>query len=178
MNLNKEHRAEIIRKVIADVPRKYKNLHEELKKIVDADIMKFAPLSVQAVYENPETRRYLCITGSFLGRIKSFCNDSDEAIYVNTISCHNLSKKSKEQADAILAKASAENNAIKEAKTTLQGALAGVKTLKQFKEMFPELEKYAPEEVTKSSNLPALANVMAGLSSLGWPKGDDKSVAA
>ena len=52
----------------------------------------------------------------------------------------------------------------------LTAAFAGITTLKQALETFPEFKKYYPTEAEPTKNLPALANVMADLSKLGWPK--------
>jgi hypothetical protein len=50
----------------------------------------------------------------------------------------------------------------------------GISTLKQALTTFPEFKKYMPTEAEPTKNLPALANVMADLSKLGWPKGTNK----
>jgi hypothetical protein len=65
----------------------------------------------------------------------------------------------------------AEDKAIDEARIKLQGAIEGCTTRKALMTRLPEFEKYYPaEEAPMSKNLPALANVMADLSKLGWPK--------
>ena len=51
----------------------------------------------------------------------------------------------------------------------------GISTLKQALTMFPEFKKYMPTEAEPTKNLPALANVMADLSKLGWPKDAKKA---
>lgn len=52
----------------------------------------------------------------------------------------------------------------------LQYAFEGINTLKQAESTFPEFKKYYPSEAQPTKNLPALANVVADLSKLGWPK--------
>jgi O-phosphoseryl-tRNA(Cys) synthetase len=52
----------------------------------------------------------------------------------------------------------------------LTAAFEGINTLKQAESTFTEFKKYYPTEVEPTKNLPALANVMADLSKLGWPK--------
>lgn len=52
----------------------------------------------------------------------------------------------------------------------LEFAFAGISTLKQAETTFPEFKKYYPTEAQPTKNLPALANVVADLSKLGWPK--------
>ena len=59
-----------------------------------------------------------------------------------------------------------------EAERNLKNAVFGAATLKQLKTMLPEFVKYMPTESTPTANLPALANVAAGLAKLGWPKGE------
>lgn len=50
----------------------------------------------------------------------------------------------------------------------LRSAIDACKTRKQFIDRFPEFSKYAPAEDGKTSNLPAIANVVADLVKLGW----------
>jgi hypothetical protein len=52
----------------------------------------------------------------------------------------------------------------------LTGAFEGINTLKQALTAFPEFKKYYPTEESPTKNLPALANVMADLTKMGWPK--------
>lgn len=52
----------------------------------------------------------------------------------------------------------------------LTAAFEGIRTLKQAETTFPEFKKYYPTEAQPTKNLPALANVVADLSKLGWPK--------
>jgi hypothetical protein len=55
-------------------------------------------------------------------------------------------------------------------KHKLTHAFEGIRTLKAALKTFPEFKKYMPTEAEPTKNLPALANVMADLSKLGWPK--------
>lgn len=57
-----------------------------------------------------------------------------------------------------------------QAERKLLHAFSGINTLKQALTTFPEFKKYYPTEAEPTKNLPALANVMADLSKLGWPK--------
>lgn len=56
----------------------------------------------------------------------------------------------------------------------LKSAIMSCGTLAALKKTFPEFEKYYPTEEQPTKNLPALANVVADLSKLGWPKGVKK----
>lgn len=59
----------------------------------------------------------------------------------------------------------------RKARHQLEGAVKACSTLKQLQTTLPEFKKYFPTEEQPTKNLPALANVVADLSKLGWPKG-------
>lgn len=90
----------------------------------------------------------------------------------------NLSETAIDKLIDMAALAEAEFVALSQAREKLLAALTGIRTRKQFLEQFPELEKYAPADKGKPSFLPAVANVMADLSKLGFPKDktDEKKV--
>lgn len=67
-----------------------------------------------------------------------------------------------------------EDRAFNEARYALKGAIEACNTYKQLMTRLPEFEKYYPKPDAKGTNLPALANVVADLSKLGWPKGASK----
>jgi hypothetical protein len=56
------------------------------------------------------------------------------------------------------------------AQINLKSAIMACTTLKALETTFPEFKKYFPTETQPTKNLPALANVVADLSKLGWPK--------
>jgi hypothetical protein len=75
-----------------------------------------------------------------------------------------------DQIKAILAPYEEQEDERHNAESRLSHAFAGINTLKQALTTFPEFKKYYPTEEQPTKNLPALANVMADLSKLGWPK--------
>jgi hypothetical protein len=64
----------------------------------------------------------------------------------------------------------AEDRAVSDAQYALKGAIEACSTYKQLMTRLPEFEKYFPKPNAPTANLPALANVVADLSKLGWPK--------
>lgn len=54
--------------------------------------------------------------------------------------------------------------------TKLSAVVNGCNTLAQLKKMLPEFVSYFPTETEPTKNLPAVANMVADLSKLGWPK--------
>lgn len=73
--------------------------------------------------------------------------------------------------DELCKKYKAEDEAYNDARRALKGAIEACTTYKQLMTRLPEFEKYYPKPDAKTANLPALANVVADLSKLGWPKG-------
>ena len=58
-------------------------------------------------------------------------------------------------------------------KDSLRATIYSCSTLKQAKDRLPEFEKYLPSEagsLPASANLPVVANLVADLTNLGWPK--------
>ena len=64
----------------------------------------------------------------------------------------------------------AEDEARHATKRKLQGIVEGCSTLKQLQTLLPEFKQYMPTEAAPTKNLPAVANMVADLSKLGWPK--------
>ena len=58
----------------------------------------------------------------------------------------------------------------KRVREQLRFAIETCTTLKQLNERLPEFSRYYPTAEKPTANLPALANVVADLSKLGWPK--------
>lgn len=68
----------------------------------------------------------------------------------------------------------AQKEARDEARCKLSAAVMGCNTLAQLKKLLPEFISYFPSETEPTKNLPAVANMVADLSKLGWPKGKAK----
>jgi hypothetical protein len=56
----------------------------------------------------------------------------------------------------------------------LKSAIESCTTIKQLNDRLPEFKKYFPTVEKPVANMPALTNVVADLSKLGWPKGESK----
>jgi hypothetical protein len=56
----------------------------------------------------------------------------------------------------------------------LSGVVNSCNTLAQLKKLLPEFVSYFPTEAEPTKNLPAVANMVADLSKLGWPKKVEK----
>ena len=63
-----------------------------------------------------------------------------------------------------------EDNERHNTKCKLTGIVDGCSTLAGLKKLLPEFVSYFPTEQQPTKNLPAVANMVADLSKLGWPK--------
>lgn len=177
MNLTKSHKEAIVRAVIADIPRKHTvaSIEAKLQKITDAEVVKLTPKAVGDMWLNKELRHFIEYQTTNPGYMMA--NDNKTHIgslcsvrYPRSIGEKKMREAVQTEFEAIIIPFMNETAAINEAEINLKASLHGIRTLKQFKLQYPELEKYAPSEHEKSSMLPAIANVMATLSNLGWPK--------
>ena len=74
----------------------------------------------------------------------------------------------------VIAPFKAQKEARDDAHRKLSAAVHGCNTLAQLKKLLPEFISYFPSETEPTKNLPAVANMVADLSKLGWPKGKAK----
>jgi hypothetical protein len=65
-----------------------------------------------------------------------------------------------------------------DAHNKLHGAVMGCSTRAQLNKLLPEFSAYFPTESTPTKNLPAVANMVADLTKLGWPKKASKVATA
>lgn len=78
--------------------------------------------------------------------------------------------------DAIIEAAQAQRERMAEMESKLKAAINACSTDRIARERLPEFESYLPEKEEKTQYLPAVANIVADLMSLGWPKDDKKEV--
>jgi hypothetical protein len=75
-----------------------------------------------------------------------------------------------EQIESVLEPYTEENAARTRAKDKLEELVMGCSTRKQLVNLLPECEKYLPAEASTDRSLPVVANVIADMTKLGWPK--------
>lgn len=154
--INKWDKEAIVRAIMADVPMPDK---AKRKAELQADIVKLMSPEARKLYKNtPDALRTY-----HLGDIIYDGNWSSRDIIRGDVPT--------EKIDEMCKKYKAEDEAVVSARRSLKGAIESCNTYKQLMTRLPEFEKYYPKPDAKSSNLPALANVVADLSKLGWPKG-------
>ena len=76
-----------------------------------------------------------------------------------------------EQINAVLEPYINEDKGRIEARNKLTALVMGCSTRNQLVKLLPECEKYLPAEASTDRSLPVVANVIADMTKLGWPKG-------
>lgn len=154
MNLDKYTKQAIVKAIMADVPKIDTTKRAEA---INAAILKAMSPEVRKLYKTkPEALRRASVAYA-----DPHCYWTHNTV-VGDVTDEKLKeivapyKKEEEERDAMQRK--------------LVGAFEGIRTLKAALKTFPEFKKYMPTEAEPTKNLPALANVMADLSKLGWPK--------
>lgn len=153
MKLTKLHKEAIVRAIMQDTPpidkvKRAEAIIAEVVKAMSPEVRKLYKTKPDALRRRtvPYTNQYSNWSDVVVGDV------TDEKI-------KEIAAPYKLQED--------ERNAMQR---KLTGAFEGINTLKQALTTFPEFKKYYPTEAEPTKNLPALANVVADLSKLGWPK--------
>jgi hypothetical protein len=195
MNLNKTHKARIVRDIMADIPQI--DHTAQAHALLQAKAIEKMPAEVRAVYDKPELQRWLAVRfATHANHLKSsyivWQREGREAVggslYAYRIHYNNTAEDRELVTEvqgplADLSRAAEEQwKARRSMEDKLKTVLAGIRTLKQAKTLLePELHKYLPEEPPKDMK-PAQAStalvpyVVAGLREMGWPK-DQEEVA-
>ncbi len=153
MKLTKYTKQAIVRAIIHDLP--------PIDKEARATAIKEAIVKTMS----PEVRKLFKTNPTAL-RTQSVEYTNPDRWYQEVV----VGDLTKEQISAIIAPYEKQEAERREADAKLTRAFAGINTLKQALTTFPEFKKYYPTETEPTKNLPALSNVIADLSKLGWPK--------
>jgi hypothetical protein len=193
MNLNKTHKARIVRDIMADIP--VIDHSAQAQALLQAKAVEKMPAEVRAVYDNPDMRHWLAtryashhthLSGSYV----FWQNKRGAGDWLYASRCERngdpedreLLTEVQEPMFALARAAEEQWKARRSMEEKLETVLRGIRTLKQAKTLLEqELHKYLPEEPPKD-NKPAQAStalvpyVVAGLREMGWPK-DQEEVA-
>ena len=155
MKVTKYEKEAIIRAIMQDVPRTPDGV---LKAEIQEALVNAMSAPIRKLYKtHPKALRTESISSwdSGIGyRVDCIAGDAD----VQEVMKPFIAKK-KERDDAQI---------------KLSAIVNGCTTLAQLKKLLPEFISYFPTETEPTKNLPAVANMVADLSKLGWPKGKAK----
>jgi hypothetical protein len=196
MNLNKGHKAEIINRIMADIPAV--DHTAQAHALLQAKAIEKMPPEVRAVYDKPELRRWLAVRfathANHLGRGNIIWQREGElgqgtSLYAYRVH-YNDSTEDQELVTEVrgpmadLSRAAEEQDKARNSmRDKLITMLIGIRTLKQAKEMLEvELHKYLPVEPPKDAAHKAaqastalVPYVVANLREMGWPKDQEPS---
>ena len=149
----------IVRAIMADVPRVDK---DKRRKELQAAIVKLM---------SPEARKLFNKTPNALrtyhvGEITYNGSWGSREIIIGDV----IDAK----VDELCTKYKEEDRARYDIECKLKGIVETCRTVKQLNDRLPEFKKYFPTVEKPVANLPAIANVVADLTKMGWPKGETK----
>jgi hypothetical protein len=197
MQLNKDHKVEIINKIMADIPRT--NYGETINGIVQAKAYELMPAEVKVVYDNENTRKFIaqrhCIAyGDYTGGIGNVywaAKTTHDTLYLNRPHYNDMDDALTKEllaevrvaVDKAVRRAEEQGKARNSMREKLYTMLRGIRTLKQAKDMLEvELHKYLPVEPPKDAAQKAaqastalVPYVVANLREMGWPKDQEPS---
>jgi hypothetical protein len=167
MKLNKFHKQAIVRSIMADVPKVDK---DKRRAAIQAEVVKLMSPAVRKIYNTIPSALRKQHVGDL---IYNGTNWNERDIIAGDVAEKDIIAGDVAEKDikAICEPYKAEDETRYKAERSLAGVVEACSTLKQLKERLPEFTKYYPTEEAPTANLPALANVVADLSKLGWPKG-------
>ena len=157
MRLDKHTKKAIHRAIMDDVPKFFTNEDTDKQEIQAALVKAMSPLARKLYKQNPTAlaKKHFCSWDyGFRSSFDLIVGGADSA--------------------AILKPYKDANDQRSSVGKRIEGIIEGCSTLKQLKTLLPEFEKYMPSEAEPTKNLPAVANVVADLTKLGWPKGGKK----
>lgn len=151
MKLTKYQKEAIVRAIMQDVPEPAKRTVEEIQ----AAFVKAMSKDCRTAYKKvPDALRVEHYWGGSIG-----LEYGHHAFIVGDADTRTVTEELQ-----------AAYNERKATENKLSHAIMSCTTLAALKKMFPEFIDYFPTEEQPTKNLPALANVVADLSKLGWPK--------
>ena len=159
MRLTQLHKDAILRCVTNDIPA----LDEiKAKQDIITAVEKAMSPAVRKLYKtNPVALRAVDISWYDLGFCRSY-----SALVVGDVS--------KDALTEILLPYKTARAKQRDVLSQLKYALKSVNTLASAKKLLPEFISYFPTDEEPTKNLPAVTNIMADLSKMGWPKGVKK----
>lgn len=154
--ITKYDRQAIVRAIMADVPEPNK---KQRRAELQAEIVKVMSPEVRKVYKATPT----ALRTYHIGDVTyDSCDWDSRNIIAGDVDSAKIDELAQKYKD--------EDRAVNDAQYALKGAIEACSTYKQLMTRLPEFEKYYPKPDAPTANLPALANVVADLSKLGWPK--------
>jgi len=154
MRITKWDKQSIVKAIMSDVPKIDK---KKRKEELQTAIVKLMSPEVRKVYKTSPK----ALSTFHVGWLISDTSYSDRDVVRGDVS--------DKQIDDLLKKYKEEEEKRSQVERNLKNAIESCSTMKQLNDRLPEFKKYFPTVEKPVANLPALTNVVADLSKLGWP---------
>ena len=153
MKLTKSSKKAIVSAIMYDVPKYVPSFEEGVRKLQEEVVKAMSP-EVHKMYKN----RPNALAKEY---IHGYSHGFDSTFYViaGDVDMEPILEPYKVAHD--------ERYAIR---TKIEGIVEGCTTTTQLRKLLPEFDKYIPTDAEPTKNLPAVANVVADLTKMGWPK--------
>lgn len=168
--LTKYQREAFVEAVMQDVPTidYEKQAHDLVKNAALAAL----PPKVREIAQDKSLNHYLETTNHWFGY--NHGNFSSVTVYQGR-QCSYMTPEVEAKLEEIIELAKAQDERLNETRSKVKAAIGGCTTDRMARERLPEFIKYLPEPEEKTPYLPAVANIVADLVSLGWPKDGEKA---
>lgn len=164
MKLNKAHKEQFVDSILEDTP--FENYTEQVHKVVNDMLKEMIPKEILKIWNSNTLKgflktRYISFNCIGIQSIEVPLEWEDCRIILQNHRINELIEKQRLIHQEFFA-----------LKEKLSDAIASVRTVKQAKELMPELAQYLPDEKSeKLKYAPAvIANLASDLTKAGWPK--------
>jgi len=166
MKLTKYDRQAFVKGVMADIPKE--DYKEQVRALILEDSIQALPKKLQDAARDATCKDYL-ETGTFYSRGLGTSFTVYDRRWNGRYAPSATAQKKLQELEALH---QAQQKKLDDVESKLTASIEACSTLKVAKERLPEFEKYLPADRTpeKGAYLPAVANLVADLATLGWPK--------
>ncbi len=156
MKLSKMTKEAIVRAIWNEVPEVD---YKARKEAIQAALVEMFASEVKAIYKKRPNALH---KGIYSGVFSYEMSYQERYLIVADLT--------EEQINSVLDPYTEEDAARTRAKDKLKELVMGCSSRKQLVNLLPECEKYLPAEASTDRSLPVVANVIADMTKLGWPK--------
>jgi hypothetical protein len=166
MRITAYHKERFIENVKAEIPTK--DYMEQARTMVQKAAVELLPPKLKALYDEGIYANYFA---------KKFVYANNGHVYLNITvdnDAFELKGSLLKEVQDLLKLQGEQSTRMKGVETKLRAEIAHVHTDTKLKELYPELIKYMPAEVTSlTPNVPTASSIVSNLKDLGFPKGRD-----
>lgn len=168
MRLTNTIRDAFVRAALQDVP--HIDYREQIRKLLVEDSLAQLPSKIRALAKDKSTEHFLRTEPYWKLHIST-------TVYNPRGASWEPSPEVREKCKELLQLEKQQQELRDALETKLRGVANSVTTRKALVEALPQFEKYLPAEEEKTSNLPALTNLVADFKKAGWPKTKSEAAA-